>query len=249
MAKSSGATWFKMFLRNKEIFDAVPDETAGKAIKAAMAYAQTGTPPELDQLTNVVFCALRPSIDDSLADFQVIRERNRQNGAKGGRPKQDTADQKNPSNPSKPNGFLKTQKKQKKEDRREKIEDRGQKIEESKENTGRISGESAQAAKPPRTRFTAPSETEAISFFTEQCGNAREAVAFLDYYTANGWKVGRNPMKDWKAAARNWIRRTPPNTRAPTQGPQANYNEQLDRVAQQLADGNLSILGGLYEHE
>lgn len=31
-----------------------------------------------------------------------------------------------------------------------------------------------------------------------------EAQRFLDYYTANGWKVGRNPMKDWKAAARNW---------------------------------------------
>jgi len=28
--------------------------------------------------------------------------------------------------------------------------------------------------------------------------------SFLDYYTANGWKVGRNSMKDWKAAVRTW---------------------------------------------
>ncbi|MCB0551145.1 MAG: hypothetical protein KDD19_26480 [Phaeodactylibacter sp.] len=27
-----------------------------------------------------------------------------------------------------------------------------------------------------------------------------------DYYTANGWKVGRNPMKDWRAACRNWLK-------------------------------------------
>jgi hypothetical protein len=33
-----------------------------------------------------------------------------------------------------------------------------------------------------------------------------EAERFVDFYTANGWKVGKNPMKDWKAAARNWIK-------------------------------------------
>jgi hypothetical protein len=41
-----------------------------------------------------------------------------------------------------------------------------------------------------------------------------EARRFWDYYESNGWKVGRNPMKDWKAAVRNWQRNasiaTPP---------------------------------------
>ena len=31
--------------------------------------------------------------------------------------------------------------------------------------------------------------------------------AFFDYYQANGWMAGKNHMKDWKAAARNWSRR------------------------------------------
>jgi hypothetical protein len=31
-----------------------------------------------------------------------------------------------------------------------------------------------------------------------------DGQTFLDYYEANGWKVGRNPMKDWKATVRNW---------------------------------------------
>jgi hypothetical protein len=30
---------------------------------------------------------------------------------------------------------------------------------------------------------------------------------FFDYYESNGWKVGKNPMKDWGAALRNWSRR------------------------------------------
>ena len=27
---------------------------------------------------------------------------------------------------------------------------------------------------------------------------------FVDYYESNGWKVGKNPMKDWRAAVRTW---------------------------------------------
>ena len=30
---------------------------------------------------------------------------------------------------------------------------------------------------------------------------------FFDYYTSNGWKVGRNSMKDWRAAVRSWAKR------------------------------------------
>lgn len=34
---------------------------------------------------------------------------------------------------------------------------------------------------------------------------------FFDFFSSNGWKVsGRAPMKDWKAAARNWLRRNQP---------------------------------------
>ena len=36
-----------------------------------------------------------------------------------------------------------------------------------------------------------------------------DTTGFIDYYESNGWKVGRNPMKDWKATARNWGRKEP----------------------------------------
>lgn len=35
-----------------------------------------------------------------------------------------------------------------------------------------------------------------------------EAQKFVNYYTSNGWKVGKNPMKSWTAAANNWITNT-----------------------------------------
>jgi hypothetical protein len=45
-----------------------------------------------------------------------------------------------------------------------------------------------------------------------ELGFPQEAAKFIDYYSSNGWKVGRNPMKDWQATARNWCRKLTPQT-------------------------------------
>ena len=55
-------------------------------------------------------------------------------------------------------------------------------------------------------RFTRPTLDEIRSYCAEN-GLAVNAERFMDYYDANGWKVGRNPMKDWKATCRNWAKR------------------------------------------
>lgn len=55
------------------------------------------------------------------------------------------------------------------------------------------------------TRFTPPSLQEVTSYCAER-GNHVDAQRFVDYYTSNGWKVGKNQMKDWKAAVRTWER-------------------------------------------
>ena len=34
-----------------------------------------------------------------------------------------------------------------------------------------------------------------------------DADAFIDFYASKDWMIGRNKMKDWKAAVRNWNRR------------------------------------------
>ena len=34
--------------------------------------------------------------------------------------------------------------------------------------------------------------------------NSVDAEKWLSHYEANGWRVGKNPMKDWKAAVRTW---------------------------------------------
>ncbi|MBQ9068582.1 MAG: hypothetical protein IJ131_05885 [Eggerthellaceae bacterium] len=65
-------------------------------------------------------------------------------------------------------------------------------------------------SKKARPRFVKPTE-EQVSDYAAELGNPTfDAAHFIDYYESNGWKVGRNPMKDWKATVRNWVRKDAP---------------------------------------
>lgn len=55
-------------------------------------------------------------------------------------------------------------------------------------------------------RFVPPSVEEVRAYCLER-GNNINAEQFVDFYTAKGWKVGNNSMKDWKAAVRTWEQR------------------------------------------
>lgn len=52
-------------------------------------------------------------------------------------------------------------------------------------------------------RFSKPSLSEISEYCNERQNNVNPEE-FFDYYEANGWKVGKNPMKDWKSAVRYW---------------------------------------------
>ena len=50
-----------------------------------------------------------------------------------------------------------------------------------------------------------PSLEEVSAYCKQRCKNI-DPQRWIDYYTANGWKVGRNSMRNWKAAVRTWER-------------------------------------------
>lgn len=58
------------------------------------------------------------------------------------------------------------------------------------------------------TRFTPPTLAEVKAYCIER-GNNVDAERFIDFYSSKGWMVGKNKMKDWKAAVRNWERTEP----------------------------------------
>lgn len=66
--------------------------------------------------------------------------------------------------------------------------------------------------------------------------NRVNAKHFIDYYTANGWKVGRNPMKDWKACVRTWEQREVTQYSVPEK-PKPNTDPLLDAVERKVIGG------------
>lgn len=69
------------------------------------------------------------------------------------------------------------------------------------------------ADKPPtRHRFVPPTVDEVRAYCAEK-GYSVDPERFVDYYTSNGWRVGKNPMRDWKASVRTWVRKDNQNGR------------------------------------
>lgn len=65
--------------------------------------------------------------------------------------------------------------------------------------------ENAKQTAQKSTRFTPPTHAQVTEYINENDLHV-DAGRFMDYYIANGWKVGKNAMKSWKAALRNWAR-------------------------------------------
>ena len=72
--------------------------------------------------------------------------------------------------------------------------------------------------KPKRKPFVKPTLDEVKAYCRERESTV-SASAFYDWYESNGWRVGKNPMKDWKAAIRTWEAkdRAKGNTFVPTE--------------------------------
>lgn len=62
---------------------------------------------------------------------------------------------------------------------------------------------SAKSTTTKRKRFEKPTLSQITQYCLERNNNVN-AEQFYDYYESNGWKVGKNSMKDWEAAVRTW---------------------------------------------
>jgi len=56
------------------------------------------------------------------------------------------------------------------------------------------------------SRFTPPSLSDVSEYITQQ-GYTVDPNNWYDFYSSKGWLIGKNKMKDWKAAVRTWARR------------------------------------------
>jgi len=71
-----------------------------------------------------------------------------------------------------------------------------------------VAGFEGEISKPVKfKRFVKPTLND-LELYCVERQNKVDIQKFFDHYESNGWKVGKNPMKDWKAAIRTWEKNT-----------------------------------------
>ena len=164
------------------------NEEVGSLFRQLMLYHAK----RYDEMTDFVdgegiaFDFIASDIDRAEEKYNATCETNRNNGSKGGRPRKQQEPTETEQNPEKP-----TETEQNPE--KPYIKDKNKDIDKEKE-------------KNSNRRFTPPSIQEVTDYCLER-GNGINPQAFIDFYASKGWKVGSQPMKDWRACVRTWEQR------------------------------------------
>ena len=159
--------------------DVLSDEQAGQLLKAIFAH-EDGEDAMLEGALRGIFVLVANQMDRDRLKYEESCARNRENGAKGGRPS------KRGGNPAEPTAGHTPPKKADTDTRA---------VSGGKPRTHtRLSGS---------TQFKKPT-AEAVQAYCTQRGNSVDVSRFMDFYDSKGWRVGTSPMKDWQAAVRGW---------------------------------------------
>lgn len=90
------------------------------------------------------------------------------------------------------------------------------------------------AKKKPPKRFSPPT-VEEVSAYCKERNNSVDPDRFVDYYTSNGWMVGKNHMKDWKASVRTWEKKD--GTRKAVPGQRRNLDpDEIEAIQRMMAE-------------
>lgn len=181
-----------------DVFRDLTDVRRGRLIMAVLEYAFGGGEPQLRGEERLAFSMIRSQIDRDREKYIDTCQRNREHGKKGGRPKKALALEENPAVFEKPK-----EKENIKENEKENIKENENVNVNENESSGWDTGgwEEAQRQLPPVL------DPDTIKNYCYENGLVHvDPQKFYDYYAANGWRMGRGPMVDWRAAIRNWDR-------------------------------------------
>lgn len=167
------------------------NEQAGELIKAIYAFQKNPDVVPEDPAIAFVFEIIKQKLEEDNKRYEEVCAARSEAGKKGGRPKANASDKKQMVSEESKKSKCFSEKAKKADNDNEYDND-------LKENT--LEG-------VKEKRF-APPTLENVSEYCREMGYTNvDAVCFIDFYTSNGWMVGKNRMKDWKAAVRNWDRR------------------------------------------
>lgn len=160
--------------------------------EAISDYSLDMTEPELTGFPKALFALIRPILDANIRRWR--------NGCKGGAPVGNKNNRYSQSTTKvQPTNNQSTTEVQANKDKEYNIRN-------INKDDNVLSKESkADKSAHKTTRFVKPTLEQVQSYISEK-GYSIDANRFVDYYESVGWKVGRNGMKDWRAALRTWQR-------------------------------------------
>ena len=91
----------------------------------------------------------------------------------------------------------------------------------------------AQAPAPTARIYKQPPRLEEIETYCRERGSSVDPRYFFDYYEANGWRMGKTPMKDWQAAVRSW--ESNGRGAAPKPGARSSFLAAMERARREEA--------------
>lgn len=178
-------SFLKVYFDFEEKTEELNDSEKARLLLAMYRYAKTAEKPNLTGNERFVFSAFKSEIDRDIATYNTKVA----NGNLGGRPAMqepnETENNRNKRNETENNLNAKNKNKNKEEEK------------EIKENHLKVVKE--------KLRFSPPT-LEEVKAYCQERKNHVDADRFVDFYASKGWKVGNQPMKDWKAAVRTWER-------------------------------------------
>lgn len=164
---------------------AMTDEAAGQLLKACFALSAGEAFEITDQTAAVIFETVKATMKADKEKYNEVSKKRRE-AALAGKCKQMQANAPKSSDLLYESDSVSVLKEREKREKKEK-------------------------EKPASRRGTFAKPTlDDVRAYALKAGLTLDADRFVDYYTANGWRVGRAPMKDWQAAARNWAKREAP---------------------------------------
>lgn len=170
---------FTFYRSYYEALKSLPKKEREPVLMAIIAYALDGESPALSGVGSAIFSLVKPTLDTG----RKKAESGKQGGSKTKANDKQTATEKE------------------KEGEREKEKE---KEDDSPISPLCVSPPSAEPTPAPK-KFRPPTVGEVLAYCRER-GNAVDPGRFVDFYESKGWKVGNQPMKDWKAAVRTWER-------------------------------------------
>jgi len=182
MAK--GKKSFLLYSDQAEIFKKLPDDKAAQLIRHIFAYVNDEKPECEDLLLQIAFEPIKQQLKRDLGKYEDRCGVNKTNGAKGGRPK------KTQNNPNNPMGFSETEQNQSEPKKPDTDNDTDNGIDNVNVNEKRKKGKA--------------SFEEVLEYATKRGWKKEFAEKFFDTMQATGWKVSKQPCKDWEAAFRTW---------------------------------------------